>query len=425
MEILLSLSFALLAGLLLTRLIKRWHLPAVTAYLVAGVLIGPNCLGLLGMKGIGFPTFGDVSQFSLICDVALGFIAFSIGNEFRLSSLKQTGKQATVVAIIQALAATLFVDVALLLMHLVLGEKLPVSTCIVLGAVATATAPAATMMVVNQYKAKGPLTNILLPVVALDDAVGLVVFAVSFGVAKTMISGTFSLLSVILNPILEIICSLTLGAVLGVLFSLVEKLFHSNSKRLSVAVTFVIMAAALSKVEIPLGSEIAIGFSPLLVCMMVGSVFCNICDFSEEIMFKTDRWTAPLYVLFFVLSGAELDLRVFGELAVVGIGLAYIISRSAGKIAGAAFGSKLMKCDENICKYLGITLLPQAGVALGMSVTVAAEMGEEGAIIRDIILFSVLIYELVGPILTKIALTKAGDIQPKPAERDMVRVNAR
>ena len=425
MEILLSLSFALLAGLLLTRLIKRWHLPAVTAYLVAGVLIGPNCLGLLGMKGIGFPTFGDVSQFSLICDVALGFIAFSIGNEFRLSSLKQTGKQATVVAIIQALAATLFVDVALLLMHLVLGEKLPVSTCIVLGAVATATAPAATMMVVNQYKAKGPLTNMLLPVVALDDAVGLVVFAVSFGVAKTMISGTFSLLSVILNPILEIIGSLTLGAVLGVLFSLVEKLFHSNSKRLSVAVTFVIMAAALSKVEIPLGSEIAIGFSPLLVCMMVGSVFCNVCDFSEEIMFKTDRWTAPLYVLFFVLSGAELDLRVFGELAVVGIGLAYILTRSAGKIAGAAFGSKLMKCDENICKYLGITLLPQAGVALGMSVTVAAEMGEEGAIIRDIILFSVLIYELVGPILTKYALTKAGDIQPKLAERDMVRVNAR
>ena len=425
MEILLSLSFALLAGLLLTRLIKRWHLPAVTAYLVAGVLIGPNCLGLLGMKGIGFPTFGDVSQFSLICDVALGFIAFSIGNEFRLSSLKQTGKQATVVAIIQALAATLFVDVALLLMHLVLGEKLPVSTCIVLGAVATATAPAATMMVVNQYKAKGPLTNMLLPVVALDDAVGLVVFAVSFGVAKTMISGTFSLLSVILNPILEIIGSLTLGAVLGVLFSLVEKLFHSNSKRLSVAVTFVIMAAALSKVEIPLGSEIAIGFSPLLVCMMVGSVFCNVCDFSEEIMFKTDRWTAPLYVLFFVLSGAELDLRVFGELAVVGIGLAYILTRSAGKIAGAAFGSKLMKCDENICKYLDITLLPQAGVALGMSVTVAAEMGEEGAIIRDIILFSVLIYELVGPILTKYALTKAGDIQPKPAERDMVRVNAR
>lgn len=425
MEILLSVSFALLAGLILSRLIKRWNLPAVTAYLIAGVLIGPNCLGLLKIPGIGFPTFENVASFSLICDVALGFIAFSIGNEFRLSALKHTGKQATVVAIIQALSATIFVDVILLLLHLILGEKLPLSTCIVLGAIATATAPAATMMVVNQYKAKGPLTSILLPVVALDDAVGLVVFAVSFGIAKTMISGSFSVLSVILNPLLEIVCSLALGAALGALFSLVERMFQSNSKRLSIAVTFVIMAAALSKVQIPLGADVVIGFSSLLVCMMVGTVFCNVCDFSEEIMFKTDRWTAPLYVLFFVLSGSELDLRVFADLAVVGIGIAYIISRSAGKIIGASAGSRLMKCDENICKYLGITLLPQAGVALGMSVTVAAQMGEEGSIIRDIVLFSVLIYELVGPILTKIALTKAGDIQPKPAERDMHRVNAR
>lgn len=168
-----------------------------------------------------------------------------------------------------------------------------------------------------------------------------------------------------------------------------------------------------------------IEFSSLLVCMMVGTVFCNVCDFSEEIMFKTDRWTAPLYVLFFVLSGAELDLRVFAELAVVGIGAAYIISRSAGKIAGASVSSKLMKCDQKVCQYLGLTLLPQAGVALGMSVTVAAQMGAEGAIIRDIILFSVLIYELIGPILTKYALSKAGEIQPKPAQRDMTRVHAR
>lgn len=425
METLLSLSFALLAGLLLTRLIKPWHLPAVTAYLVAGVLIGPNCLGLLGIKGFGFPTFEDVAQFGLICDVALGFIAFSIGNEFRLSSLKQIGRQATIVAIIQALMATLFVDVTLLVMHLFLGEKLPITTCIVLGAVATATAPAATMMVVNQYKAKGPLTSMLLPVVALDDAVGLVVFAISFGIAKTLLSGSFSILSVILNPLLEIVCSLGLGAILGFVYSQVAKMFHSNSKRLSVAVTFVILAVALSKVEIPLGGDVEIGFSSLLVCMMVGTIFCNICDFSEEMMFKTERWTAPLYVLFFVLSGAELDLRVFGSLAVVGIGVAYIVSRSAGKIVGAGLGATISKCEESIRKYLGITLLPQAGVALGMSVTVAAQMGEEGSVIRDIILFSVLVYELVGPILTRDALTKAGDIKPKPEERDMKRANAR
>lgn len=425
MEILLSIAFALLAGLLMTRLVKRWHLPAVTAYLVAGVLIGPNCLGLLGVRGLGFPSFDAVGALSLISDVALGFIAFSIGNEFRLTALRKTGRQAAVVAVIQALAATALVDVVLLLLHLALGEKLPVSTCIVLGAVATATAPAATMMVVNQYKAKGKLTDLLLPIVALDDAVGLVVFAVSFGVAKTMTSGSFSLLAVLVNPLLEIVGSLLLGAALGWLFSLVERLFHSNSKRLSVAVTFVILAAALSKLELPLGGELRLGFSPLLVCMMVGTIFCNLCDFSEEIMFKTERWTAPLYVLFFVLSGAELDLRVFAELAVVGIGVAYILARSAGKYFGASFGARLMKCDKNVCKYLGITLLPQAGVALGMSVTVAAQMGREGAIIRDIILFSVLVYELVGPILTKIALTKSGDIQPPPPERDMARVNAR
>ena len=419
METLLSISFALLAGLMMTRIIKRWQLPAVTAYLVAGVLIGPNCLGLLHIPGIGFSSFEEVSDLSLICDVALGFIAFAIGNEFRLTSLKQTGKQATVIAVVQAIAATIFVDVTLLLLHLALGDKLPVSTCIVLGAVATATAPAATIMVVNQYKAKGPLTKLLLPIVALDDAV------VSFGVAKTMISGSFSLMTVVLNPLLEIVCSLALGAALGALFSFVEKLFQSNSKRLSVAVTFVILAAALSKIQIPLGGNVVIEFSSLLVCMMVGTVFCNVCDFSEEIMFKTDRWTAPLYVLFFVLSGAELDLRVFAELAVVGIGAAYIISRSAGKIAGASVSSKLMKCDQKVCQYLGLTLLPQAGVALGMSVTVAAQMGAEGAIIRDIILFSVLIYELIGPILTKYALSKAGEIQPKPAQRDMTRVHAR
>ncbi len=416
METLLTLAVALMAGLLLTRLIKRWRLPAVTAYLVAGVLIGPNCLGLLGIRGLGFPTFDDVEQFGLISDVALGFIAFAIGNEFRLAQLRKTGKQAAVVAVIQALAATVFVDVVLLLLHLVLGDRLPVSTCIVLGAVATATAPAATIMVVNQYKAKGPLTDILLPIVALDDAVGLVVFAISFGAAKTMTSGSFSPLSVILNPTLEIVASLLLGAALGGLFSLVEKLFHSNSKRLSVAVAFVVLAAALSKVEIPLGGEVALSFSPLLVCMMVGSIFCNVCDFSQEIMYKTDRWTAPLYVLFFVLSGAELDLRVFSQVAVVGVGLAYILSRSAGKITGASAGARLMHCQPTVCKYLGLTLLPQAGVALGMSVTVAAGLGEQGKIIRDIILFSVLVYELIGPILTKIALTKAGEILPPQAD---------
>ena len=413
MEFLLAIGVAMFAGLLLSRLTSRLNLPDVTSYLVAGVLVGPLVLGQLNVPGLGFQSFHFVENMGLVCDAALGFIAFSIGSEFRVSALRKTGRQATVIAVFQALTATLFVDVALIGLHFALGDKLPISTCLILGAIATATAPAATLMVVNQYKAKGPLTDILLPIVALDDAVGLIVFAVSKGVAKAVIGGSLSVISVLVNPLVEIVVSLALGAALGWVFSLVEKYFNSNSKRLSLAVAFVALSAGLSKLHFSFG-ELHIGFSSLLVCMMCGTIFCNLCDFSEEIMHKTERWTGPVYVLFFVISGAELDLRVFADLAVVGIGLMYIATRSAGKIFGASVSAKMVKCEPSICKYLGITLLPQAGVALGMSVTVAAEFGAEGAMIRNIVLFSVLIYELVGPLLTKMALTAAGDIRPKP-----------
>ncbi len=413
MEYLLAIGIAMLAGLMLTRLTKRFNLPDVTSYLIAGLLVGPLVLGRLGIPGLGFTSFDFVGEMSLISDVALGFIAFSIGNEFRLEDLKQIGRQATIVGIVQALTATLFVDAALFVLHLILGnEVLPLSTCLILGAIATATAPAATIMVINQYKAKGPLTSILLPIVALDDAVGLMVFAVSNGIAKAIISGSVSLVSVLVNPLLEIVLSLALGAGMGWLFSHLERFFHSRSKRLSLTVCFVFMCVALSKLEIPLGGGVELGFSSLLVCMMCGTFFCNLCDFSDEIMYRTDRWTAPVFVLFFVLSGAELDLRVFQSAAVIGIGVVNILARSAGKIIGAHFSAKATHCQDTICKYLGITLLPQAGVALGMSVTVAAEFGAEGALIRNITLFCVLIYELVGPVFTKMALTAAGEIEP-------------
>ena len=413
MEYLLAIGLAMFAGLFLSRLASKFNLPDVTSYLVAGVLIGPLCLGALGIPNLGLPSFDFVEKLGLISDVSLGFIAFSIGNEFRLEELKHIGRQATIVAIFQALSATIFVDVGLLILHLFLGDTLPVSTCIVLGAIATATAPAATVMVINQYKAKGPLTNILLPIVALDDAVGLIVFAVSTGIAKALISGSINLVSVIVNPLVEIVASLVLGAALGWVFSVVEKFFNSRSKRLSLTVAFVFLCTAFSKIELTFGNGVEIGFSSLLVCMMCGTIFCNLCDFSDEIMYRTDRWTAPVYVLFFVLSGAELDLRVFGSAAVVGIGLVYILVRSAGKIVGASVSSRMVGCPKTVCKYLGITLLPQAGVALGMSATVAADFGAEGAIMRSSVLFSVLIYELVGPILTKIALTASGEITPK------------
>lgn len=421
-SLLLMLGMAMFLGLLMTRVLKPLGLPAVTSYLIAGLLLGP-CL--FGRIGLGFRSFEDVSSLGILSDVALGFIAFSIGNEFRLTDLKHTGKQAAVVAVVQAFAATVLVDASLLAIYYLfdLGDSIGVSTCICLGAIATATAPAATLMVINQYKAKGPLTSILLPIVALDDAVGLVVFAVSFGIAKALTSGAaISAITVLVNPLLEVIGSLLLGFITGVIFTLIEKLFHSNTRRMSISITFVVLTAALSmlKVDIP-GTGIELGFSSLLVCMMLGTVFCNICDFSADIMDRVDKWTAPLFVLFFVLSGAELDLNVFSNLTVVVIGVVYIIARSMGKYVGASVGSKTMKCEPQICKYLGITLLPQAGVALGMSVTVAEDLGAEGAIIRNIVLFSVLIYELFGPMLTKIALTKAGEIEPKPEGQDRSR----
>lgn len=407
-SILFSLSISLLAGLLLSRLAKKVQLPAVSAYLIAGVLVGPFLLGSLGIPGIGI-TESQVEGFGIISDLALGFIAFSMGNEFRLAQLKKIGKQATIIGVFQALFTTVVVDVVLIGLHFIIPDKLSLPSAIVLASVATATAPAATLMVVKQYKAKGPVTDILLPVVALDDAVGLVVFAISFGVAKSIATGAVGVLSVILEPLLEILLSLALGFVMGLLFTLCERYFHSRSKRMAVTVTFVMMTVAISCLQFQIGS-VHISFSSLLACMMLGTVFCNFCDVSEELMEHADRWTTPVLILFFVISGAGLELSVFADATVVVIGIIYIIARSLGKYFGAGISARLTKSDPNIIKYLGITLLPQAGVALGMAIK-AMELGPDGAIVRNITLFAVMIYEIIGPFLTKIALVKAGDIQ--------------
>ena len=407
-SIFLSLSIALLSGLLLSRLAKKVKLPAVTAYLISGVLIGPFVLGAIGIPGIGI-TAEQIESFGLVSDLALGFIAFAMGNEFRLAQLKKIGKQATVIGVVQALFTTVVVDAVLIGLHFLMPDKLSLSAAVVLASVATATAPAATLMVVKQYKAKGPVTDVLLPVVVLDDAVGLVVFAISFGVAKSISTGTVDVLSVILEPLLEVVLSLGLGFIMGLLFTLCEKYFHSRSKRMAVSVTFVMMTVAISSLKFDIGG-IHIGFSSLLACMMLGTVFCNMCEVSEELMDRADRWTTPILILFFVISGAELELSVFADVAVVIVGIVYIIARSIGKYFGANISAKMVKSDPNIVKYLGITLLPQAGVSLGMAIK-AIELGPDGAIVRNITLFAVLIYEIVGPFLTKIALTKAGDIK--------------
>ena len=405
---LITLAFSVLAGLLMSRVAKLVNLPAVTAYLIAGLCIGPFLLGRLGIRGIGFSTLEDVDSFSIISQGALGFIAFEIGNEFRLRDLKSMGKSAITIGILQAVITTIIVDIALIALHFFNPSLISLSSALTLGSIAAATAPAATLMVVKQYKAEGPMTKLLLMVVAIDDAVGLVLFSISFGVATALETGAISFIGIVLEPLLEIILSSLLGVVGGCSLNALEKYFHSRSKRMSLAVAFVFLTVGVSLLEFTIGG-VHIGFSLLLVCMIEGTVFCNINETSEEIMERVDGWTGPLNMLFFVLSGAELNLNVVSNPLVLSVGIVFILFRSLGKISGAWLSCKMEKTSNTIQKYLGITLLPQAGVALGMALQ--ARILCDGEIVRNVVLFAVLVYELVGPTLTKWSLLRAGEIK--------------
>ncbi len=407
---LICLAIAVLAGLLMSRVTKLLNLPAVTAYLVAGLLIGPFALGALRIPGVGFQSLEQVEGMGILTQTALGFIAFAIGNEFRMSQLKTMGKKAITIGIVQAVVTTVLVDVVLIVLHLAFPQMLSLSAAITLGAIASATAPAATLMVVRQYKADGPLTRLLMLVVAIDDAVGLLLFSLSFGIATALENGSISLIGVVVEPLLEIILSLGLGALMGILLDRLEQFFHSRSKRMAISVAFVLLTVGISMLKFQIG-DVHIGFSLLLVCMMTGTVFCNVCDTSEELMNRVDGWTVPLNILFFVISGAELDLKVLANPVTLIVGVVYILARSAGKYFGSYGSCKLTKCAPQITRHLGITLLPQAGVALGMAMTSASLSG--GSLVRNVVLFSVLVYELVGPALTKRSLTLAGEIRPE------------
>ena len=411
MEIyLICLASALIGGLMLSRLTKLLNLPAVTAYLVAGLLLGPFALGRLNIPGLGFQTLEQVELMGIVTQTALGFIAFTIGNEFRLSQLKAMGSSAIIIGILQAVITTIVVDIVLIALHLCFPEIISISCTITLGAIASATAPAATLMVVRQYKADGPLTRLLMLVVAIDDAVGLLLFSVSFGIATALAHGQVSVLAVVVEPILEIVLSLGLGSLMGWLLNWVEQFFHSRSRRMTISVAFVLLTVGLSSVTFEVGS-VHCGFSLLLVCMMTGTIFCNICATSEELMERVDNWVMPLNVLFFGISGAELDLEILSHPVTIIVGIIYILARSAGKYYGAAISCKLTKQSKPITDNLGITLLPQAGVALGMALTAATL--PDGALARNVVLFAVLVYELIGPALTKRSLLAVGEIKPE------------
>ncbi len=411
-NVVLTIAIALILGLLSTRLMKVIGLPNVTGYLVVGLIIGPYMLGIIDKPSL--------ESMSIISSLALGFIAFSIGVEFKIRHIKEIGKSAITITMFQALLATLFVDVALLIAI----QSMP-AEAIVLGAIATATAPAATLMVVRQYKAKGVVTGTLLPVVALDDAVGLIVFAVSNSIALSMLSGaSLTVMNLVVFPLLEIVVSLVIGAAIGGLLSIVPTFFKSRDNRLIATIIAVFACIGVCELFSHLNSTGVIPFklSDLLVCMMAGAVFVNLRVESETMMQGTDRWTPVLFMLFFILSGAELNIMSLGNLQIVLILVIYLIARCAGKYIGSFVGAVVTKADKNVRNYLGITLWPQAGVAIGMATLcnkefAAAGFPEVGSTIVTITMCAVLVYELFGPVFTKIALAKAGEISPEMLKR--------
>lgn len=389
MNTLLALSIAMAMGLLLSRFIRLIHLPNVTAYLIAGLVVGPYVLNVL--------TPEMNAQLAIISDVALGFIAYSIGSEFKLSYLKEIGVKPMLITLFEGCTASIAVFVTLVL----LGQPLPL--CLALGAIAAATAPAATLMVVRQYKANGPVTKMLLPVVAMDDALGLMLYAIMMAIARTIERGTaLSVMTLLVKPLGEIVGSLALGVALGLLLVYVLRFFHSRGNKLTLTIMMVFAAVGLSSMW---------GLSSLLVCMMLGATMVNLCNQSTVMLEQCDRFTPPLFLLFFVLSGANLDLSVLPTVGAVGV--AYVLARAVGKSLGGTLGALTARCEPNIVKYLGFTLIPQAGVAIGMARMSMTALPEYGAVINAVVLSGTLIYELTGPVITKIALTKAGEIKPE------------
>ncbi len=386
MTVLLYLGLAMCAGLLMTRLTRLVHLPNVTAYLIAGVLIGPCVLHLLSKD--------TVSSLSLITSVALGFIAFSIGDQFRLEDMKKLGTTVLVVTLFESVGAVILVDIV----TLVCG--FPPAECLVLGALAGSTAPAATLLVVRQYKASGPLTSVLLPVVAADDATGLIAYSISISIAQGIANGeAFSVVSTLLVPLLEIILALAIGGGLGFLVALSHRWFHSHTNRMSICIAAVFCAVAIAD---------HFGLSSLLMCMMLGAVYVNLRSDAERILNSVDDWTYPLFMLFFVISGAQLDLFSLPKVGLLGV--IYIITRFSGKWAGSWLGATIRKCPKVVKDGIGWALMPQAGVAIGMATLAVTQLPQYGSQILTVILSATLVYEIVGPIATKTALQKAGEI---------------
>lgn len=387
MNILFYVACAMIAGLIMTRLTKLVHLPNVTAYLIAGVLIGPNVFNLISSEPLG--------SLNVITECALAFIAFSIGDELKITTLKEIGKPALVITLCEAFGAVVLVT------GITMALGFDKVLAIMLGALSASTAPAATLLIVRQYKAEGPLTKMLLPVVAADDGIGLIAYSICVSIALSMINGVaMSFSNTILAPLFEIILSLIIGGVLGFLLALTHRFFKSHTNRMAFCIAFVMLGAGVAS---------HFNLSSLLLCMGIGISYANLSDVADDILVHIDEWTSPLFMLFFVISGAQLDLAILPKIGL--IGLVYVIARFGGKFIGAYIGGTITKQPDVVKKNIGWALMPQAGVAIGMATMALAELPPEyGPKIQTVILAATLVYEILGPVATKSALKRAGEI---------------
>lgn len=387
MDLLLKISIVLFVGVIGGRLAKYLKLPNVTGYLVAGLFIGASFLGTI--------TEQDMASFSIVNEVALAAIAFSIGSEFVLNDMLKVGSSILIITIAEAIGAVILVFIVTYY-----GFNQSFAFSIVIASMSAATAPAATMMVIRQYKAHGPLTRTILPVVAIDDAVGIMLFGLAMSLAKISIDSTsHSFLQMISAPIIEILGSLLLGFLLGVILTFVANRARSKEELLSTVLASIAASTGLANL---------LNLSPLLTCMMLGATLVNLMHNSNRVFTLITDFTPPIYLLFFTLAGASLDLGILAQVGALGVG--YVIARATGKILGAFLGAKAVNADDAVVKYLGLSLLPQGGVSIGLSIIVKQELPQFAAAITTVILFSVLVYEILGPILAKIAIEKAGEV---------------
>lgn len=377
----LLLSFAL-AG---ARVARKFGLPNVTGYLIGGLFLGPSFLNIMEASDSGMINF--------INEFALSAIAFNVGGEFLLRDLKRLGKEIFIITVAEVVGVILLVFGV---MFFIFNQEFAFS--LIVASMSAATAPAGTLMVIQQYRAKGPLTDTILPITALDDALGIMAFGIALSVSKLVIGGADASLMMFLSPVIEIILSLALGFGIGFLFSRVSTKASSQEELLSIALFFIIINTGVANY---------LNLSPLLSGMMMGAVHINIHPNPSRLFSTVNSFTPPIHLMFFAFAGASLDLSVLSQIGLLGTG--YVASRFFGKVLGASAGAKLAGSDPKIVKYIGLALLPQGGISIGLSMVVARELPSISTNVITLILFSVLVFEIMGPILAKYAITKAGE----------------